>query len=160
MKKTILVMLMLGLIILSGFNKEPLHYEQIAFDYFISDILGSDFKGVAKIEFKGKPENSYSGLGDYKFCLKPEERLGSIMKEVTKGSRDDLRTVRFQQVKGITITDFQDDAAVPKLYLYPSVRVADNFYVFLSLQKPNELSANYVIELNPDGNISRSCRMN
>jgi hypothetical protein len=160
MKKTILVMLTLGLITLSGFNKEPLHYEQIAFDYFISDILENDFKDIAKVEFKGKPENSHAGLGDYKFCLKPEERLGSSIKEITKGPRQDLKPVNYKQLKDITIVDFKDDTVVPKLYLYPSVRVADNFYVFLSLQKPNEPIANYVIELNPNGNISRSCRMN
>jgi hypothetical protein len=160
MKKTMSVMLMFGLLVLSSFNKEPLHYEQIAFDYFITDILGSDFKDIAKIEFKGKPENSHSALGNYKFCLKPEERLGSSVKEATKGSRQDLKPIIYKQLKSITIVDFKDDPVTPKLYIYPTVRVADNFYVFLSLHKPNEPFANYVIELNPSGNISRSCRMN
>jgi hypothetical protein len=161
MRNVILIALIFGFVSLSSFNKALVLHEQIAFDYFISDILSNDFKDVGEIEFKGKTETTYSNLGDYKFCLKPEERLGSFMKEITNGSRMmDSKQIRYDRVKSVTIANFKVNGVVPKLYLYPSLRIADNFYVFLSFQKPNEPFAHYVIELHPDGKISRSCRMN
>lgn len=158
MNKTILLALILGLTLLSF--KGPMEYEQITFDYFISDVLGNDFKNISAIEFKGKTETTYSTLGDYKFCLKPEDKLQSLVKAVTKESTRIPKQVRHEQTKGITITDFREDTITPQLYLYPAVRVADNFYVFLSFHKPSEPFANYVFELNVEGKILRSCKMN
>ncbi len=43
MKRTFFVILILGLISLSSFIKESSNYEQITFDYFVSDVLGNDF---------------------------------------------------------------------------------------------------------------------
>jgi len=160
MKRTFSAILFLGLISLSGFIKDSENYEQITFDYFVSDILGSDFKGIKSFEFKGKTEQSYATLGKYKFCLKPEEKLGSIIKKVTKGFRRHVTEIRYEHIKGLTILDFQSKATLSKLLIYPSVHVADNYYVFLSFQKPNdERSVKYVFELTPAGNISRSCKM-
>lgn len=169
MKSTSLIILVLGLISLSGFIKESANYEQITFDYFVSDILGSDFKGITSFEFKGKTEESYSTLGKYKFCLKPKERLGSIMKDVTKRlksnrnklqHRDFVKEIKYDNIKGLTILDFQSTkASGSRLFIYPSVYVADNHYVFLLFQKPKGQSVKYVFELTPDGDISRSCKM-
>ena len=160
MKNVIFVILVCGLIGISGFKEESINYEQITFDYFISDILGSDFKDITLIEFKGKTESAYSTLGDYKFCLKPEEKLESIIKDFTKRSTQNVKPVKSEGYKSITISDFNNKTTAPRLYLYPSVHVADNFYVFLSLRKPNEQVVNYVFELQPNGNITRSCKMN
>jgi hypothetical protein len=159
MKNTFSVTLLAGFISLSGFNNESENYEQLAFDYFVSDILASDFSDITSFEFKGKTEQSFSTLGKYKFCLKPQEKLGSIMQEVTKGSRKDVREISLQNIKGLNIVDFEKKASRSRLFLYPSVHVADNFYVFLSFQKLNEEPVKYVFELTPDGEISRSCRM-
>ena len=159
MERTFSVILVLGLISLSGFIKESTNYEQITFDYFVSDILGSDFKNISSFEFKGKTEESYSTLGKYKFCLKPEEKLGSAIKDVTKGWRRNVKEIKYENIKGLTIVDFQSNASGPKLFIYPSVHVADNYYVFLSFQKPKEQSVKYVFELTSEGNISRSCKM-
>jgi hypothetical protein len=87
MKIKFSVILLMVLISLSGFNTKTENYEQLAFDFFVSDILPGDFTGITSFEFKGKTEQSFSTLGKYKFCLKPEEKLGAIMQEVTKGSR-------------------------------------------------------------------------
>ena len=67
MKRTFSVILFLGLISLSGFVKESANYEQITFDYFVSDILGSDFKEIKSFEFKGRTEESYSTSCKYRF---------------------------------------------------------------------------------------------
>jgi len=159
MKTTFSIVLVLGLIGLSGFSKKSTNYEQITFDYFVSDVLRSDFKDVTSFEFKGKTEESYSALGKYKFCLKPEEKLGSIIKDVTKGTSQNVKEIGYEHIKGLTILNFQGNANESRLLIYPSVHVADNYYVFLSFQKPKEQSAKYVFELTPEGNISRSCRM-
>jgi hypothetical protein len=159
MKRTFSVILVLGLISLSGFIKESRNYEQITFDYFVSDILGSDFKDITSFEFKGKTEESYSTLGKYKFCLKPEEKLGSIIGDVSMGSRRNVKEIKYENIKGLTILEFQSKANGYRLFIYPSVHVADNYYVFLAFQKPKEQWFKYVFELTPEGNISRSCKM-
>lgn len=106
MKRTISVILVLGLIGLSGFIKESANHEQIAFDYFVSDILGSDFKDIKSIEFKGKTEESFSTLGEYKFCLKPEGKLGSIIKDIAKGATRNVKVIKYENIQGLTILDF------------------------------------------------------
>lgn len=159
MKKIILLILSFGLISLSGFDKESVDYEQITFNYFIADILKSDFKDITAIEFKGTTENTFSTLGAYQFCLKPEEKLQSSIKEVTKGSTSNPKTIRHEQFKNVSFSDFQNNSNTPKLFIYPTVRVADNFYVFVSLQMPDNEFVKYVFELRPDGNIARSCKM-
>lgn len=159
MKNMFSVIFVLGLISLSGFIKESANYEQITFDYFVSDILGSDFKEVTSFEFKGKTEESYSTLGNYNFCLKPEEKLGSTIKDATKGMRRNVKEIKNGSIKGLTILDFQSKASRARLFIYPSVHVANNHYVFLSYQKPKEHPVKYIFELTPEGTISRSCKM-
>lgn len=63
MKKTFSLILGLGLIGLSGFMKMSMSYEQITFDYFVSDILKRDFKDITAFKFKGETEETYSPLG-------------------------------------------------------------------------------------------------
>jgi hypothetical protein len=159
MKRTFSVILFLGLISLSGFVKESANYEQITFDYFVSDILGSDFKDIKSFEFKGRTEESYSTLGKYRFCLKPEEKLASMIDEITKGAGRKVKEIKYENIKGLTILDFQSKAGGSQLLIYPSVHVADNYYVFLSFQRTKEQPVKYVFELTPEGNISRSCKM-
>lgn len=159
MKKIFSLILVLALVILSGFKNDSLDYEQIAFDYFVSDVLESDFKDVTSFEFKGKTEESYSTLGKYKFCLKPEEKLGSMIEEVTKGLPRKEKEIDYGSTKEITIHNFQSKANGPRLFIYPSVRVADNYYVFILFQRLNKQSVKYVFELSPEGNISRSCKI-
>ena len=159
MKRTFSVILFLGLISLSGFVKESANYEQITFDYFVSDILGSDFKDIKSFEFKGRTEESYSTLGKYRFCLKPVEKLGSMIDDVTKGATRSVKDIKYENIKGLTILDFQSKAISSRLFIYPSVHVADNYYVFLLFQRTKEQPVKYVFELTPDGNISRSCKM-
>ena len=159
MKKGFLVTLIMGLIGLTGFMKDSIVYEQVAFNYFISDILLGEFADVAAIEFKGETESSYSTLGEYKFCLKPEEKLQSIIKDAAKGETKGRQQITFDQVNTIAITEFKKDAVNPKLYVFPALRVADKYYVFVLLQLPNKSPAKFVLELNPEGKISRSCRM-
>jgi hypothetical protein len=160
MKRSFSIILGLVMISLSGFVKEPISYEQITFDYFVSDILRNDFKDIASFEFKGKTEESYSALGKYKFCLKPEERLGAIMENATRNFTIKAKEISYEHIKGLTILDFKSKVSGARLYVYPSLHIADNYYVFLSFEKPKEQVAKYVFELAPDGNISRSCRMN
>lgn len=160
MKRTFSAALVLVFIGLSGFIKEPKNYEQITFDYFVSDILRSDFKDITSFEFKGKTEETYSNLGKYKFCLKPEEKLGSIVEGITKGAQRNPTKIKFDNITDLTILEFQNQARGPRLFIYPSLHVADNYYVFLSFQKPNEQPVKYVFELTPEGRISRSCKMN
>jgi len=158
MKKTTLFLLF-GLVVLSGFTKTPVNYEQIAFDYFISKIFETDFKNVSTIEFKGKTETAYSTLGDYKFCLRPEEKLQALIESVTREPLNISKNVRYQEIKNLTISDFKEDSKTAKLYLYHTVRAVDNFYVFLSVQQFGKPISNYVVELNVDGEILRYCRM-
>ena len=99
MKKSFSIILVLGLISLSGFINESVDYEQITFDYFVSDILVTDFKDVTSFEFKGKTEESFSTLGKYKFCLKPEEKLGAIIEDVTKGNKRNVKEIEFKNIK-------------------------------------------------------------
>src|SRR5687767_6738085 len=160
MKTTFLVVVLLGLFSLTGFIKESQNYEQITFDYFVSDILGSDFENIRSFEFKGKTEESYSTLGTYDFCLKPAGKLGSIINDVTKRSKGDVREINYKNVNGLTIRDFGSEGRNSRLFIYPSVHVADKYYVLLLFQMPKEMPVKYVFELTPDGNISRSCRMN
>ncbi len=159
MKKSFSIILVLGLISLSGFINESADYEQITFDYFVSDILKTDFKDVTSFEFKGKTEESFSTLGKFKFCLKPEEKLGTIIEDATKGKKRNVKEIEFKNVKELKITDFQSEASGHRLFIYPSVHVADNYYVFLSFQNQKEQPIKYVFELTPEGNISRSCKM-
>jgi hypothetical protein len=130
MNKTILTTLLVGLIGLSSFNKAPLNYEQIAFDYFVSHILSTDFKNLSAIQFKGQTETSFSTLGNYKFCLKPEEKLQSLIKNVANGPSLASRSINSNEAKNVTIIKFEANSNVAKLFICHSVRVADNFYVF------------------------------
>ncbi|MEJ7645343.1 MAG: hypothetical protein WKF87_12175 [Chryseolinea sp.] len=159
MKKAILIPLVIGLIGLSGFKEDSIVFEQVAFDYFVSDILLSEFHGLSNIEFKGKTEHTYSTLGEYKFCLKPEEKLQSIIKDAAKREKAQTKRIGYDQINTISITEFKENAANPKVYVYPAIRVAENYYVFISFQMPNEPAAKYVFEINPEGRISRNCRM-
>ena len=159
MKTAIFVAFVAGLVNISCYKPETIVYEQIAFDYFVSDILPTEFAGLSSIEFKGKTENTFSTFGEYKFCLKPEEKLQSLVGEVATGDRKNRQKISYDQVKNVSIVEFKDASVNPKVFVYPSVRVADNYYVFMSLQKPNEEAARFVFELRPEGNISRTCRM-
>lgn len=158
--QTISVFLVLGLVSLTGFAKrESENYEQITFDYFVSNILKSDFEDVKSFEFKGETEESFSTLGKYDFCLRPEERLGSAIKEITKGSKRNAQKIEYKDIDGIKITQFQKKSRGYRLFIYPSLHVADNYYVFLSFQKLKEQPVTYVIELTPEGDVSRSCKL-
>ena len=159
MKKSFSMIPLLGLVGLSGFINNPANYEQITFDYFVSDILETDFKGVTSFEFKGKTEESFSAFGEYKFCLKPEEKLRAMIEDVTKGMKINPKGIQFKNIKGLKITDLQNNISGYRLFLYPSVRVADRYYVFLSFQNQKEQLVKYVFELTPEGEISRSCKM-
>jgi hypothetical protein len=159
MKRTLLAILVLAFITLSGFIKESVKYEQIAFDYFVSDVLASDYKEIATINFKGKTEESYEALGTYKFCLKPAEKLGSVMEEVTKGLTRNAKEISLEHIKGLTIHDFGSEATGSKLFVYTALHVADNHYVFITFEKSDDEIIKYVFELSSDGNISRSCEM-
>jgi hypothetical protein len=160
MKRIFSATLVLLLIILSGFIKESKNYEQITFDFFISDILRSDFKDITSFEFKGKTEETFSNLGKYNFCLKPEEKLGTMLADLTKRAKRNSTEIKLDNITDLKILDFQKQTGVAKLFIYPSLHVADSYYVFLSFQKPNERPVKYVFELTPEGNISRSCKMN
>jgi hypothetical protein len=159
MKGTLTVRLLVVLIILSGFVKESATYEQIAFDYFISDVLGNDFKDITSFQFKGRTEDSFSSLGKYKICLTPEKKLGSLIENLTKGARRNAKEIRYDNSSGFTILDFESKTRSSRLLIYPSLHVADNYYVLLLFEQPEEQPAKYVFEITPDGNISRSCRM-
>ncbi len=158
MNKTIFT-LPIVLISLSSFTCTTVNYEQVAFDYFMSDIFERDFKSLSVMEFKGKTDDTYSTLGDYKFCLKPEEKLQALIKNVTKEPLTISTDIKYSHIKNVTITNFKDDSNTTKLHLYHAVRVADNVYVFLTIHKQNEPLYKYVFELNVDGEILRNCRM-
>jgi hypothetical protein len=98
-------------------------------------------------------------LGSYRLCLRPEEKLQSLITDVTKGLATETKQVKYEQIKVITITDFNEKATLPRLYVYPAVRVADNFYVFLALSKSDKMVGKYAFELNSAGRILRSCRL-
>jgi hypothetical protein len=159
MKKTIFNFVLFGLFSFSSFTTKFVNHEQIAFDYFISDILKRDFTDLQAIEFKGKTEESFSNLRNYKFCLKPEEKLQPLIEGATKGLKSISKKIDYDQVKIITVTAFKSKSNSAKLYIYHAVRVADNFYVFMSIQKYQEPLNNYVFELNTSGEILRSCIM-
>jgi hypothetical protein len=160
MKKTMVSFLMFGVFSLSSFTTTKfVNHEQIAFDYFISDILKRDFTDLQAIEFKGKTEASFSRLRNFKFCLKPEEKLQSLIEDATKVGVTNSKEINYDQINNLVITDFTDRSHSAKLYIYQAVRVADNFYVFLSIQKYKEPLNNYVFELNSKGEILRSCLM-
>lgn len=161
MKAPFPAILALGFLCLVGFvKKESENYEQITFDYFVSEILQSDFKEVTSFEFKGRTEESFSSLGSYKFCLRPEERLGTAIQELTKRrTKSHVKEIEFLNTGGLKITDFQKKATGYRLLVYPSLHVADNYYVFLSLQKHKEQPIRYVFEVTPEGDVSRSCKI-
>ena len=139
MKKTIFSLLIFFLISLSGFTVESVNYEQISFGYFMSDVVTRDFRDLSAIEFKGKTEDSFSNLRNDKFCLKPEEKLQSLIEGATKARVNNSKEINYDQVRNVTVTDFTAKSSSAKLYLYHAVRVADNFYVFLSIQKQKEV---------------------
>jgi hypothetical protein len=157
MKKLMLFPLWLACFGFSSFDK-PTNYEQIAFDYFLAEVIQSDFADVAALEFKGRTEKSFSSLGRFEFCLAPE-RLQSHIRAVTRRPVKIRKNIAHDKVKSVAITSFKQSSKAPKLHIYNSVHVADNFYVFLSLKKPNRPLARYVFELNTSGDILRSCKM-
>jgi len=160
MKKTIFSFLIFGIFSLFSFTTTKfVNHEQIAFEYFISDILKRDFTDLQAIEFKGKTEESFSKLRRFKFCMKPEEKLQSLLEDATKVRETNSKQINYDQINNVTITDFTDKSNRAKLYIYQAVRVADNFYVFLSIQQRKESLQNYVFELNSDGELLRSCKM-
>jgi hypothetical protein len=159
MNKIISSTLLFGMLSLSSFMTSPVNHEQIAFDYFLSDILTTDFKDLSTLEFKGKTEDTFSTLGTYKFCLKSQERFHSMMEGVTKQSVTVSKQIKYSQIKNLAITNFNKNSTGTKLYIYPSVHAADNFYVFISVGQSGAAMANYVFELTPEGKILRSCKM-
>jgi hypothetical protein len=98
-------------------------------------------------------------LRNFKFCLKPEEKLQSLVEGAAKGLRSNSKEINYDQVKNITITAFTNKSNRAKLHIYHAVRVADNFDVFLSVQKYKEPLNNYIFDLNASGEILRSCIM-
>jgi hypothetical protein len=157
MKNTFPAFFVLVLIGLSGFTSKSTNYEQLTLNYFVSEIAKNDFKDVTSFEFKGKTEETYSSLGKYKLCLKPE-KLSSIITEAAKGKRQP-KDMRNADVDRLSIVDFKLKTNNPRIFVYPSVHVADNYYVFLAVQKHKQTSVRYVFELTPGGNISRSCKL-
>ncbi len=158
MKRRSSALLILCLLALSSFIKDTMVYEQIAFEYFVSDILKSDFKDLKSLEFKGTSEESYSTLGKYNFCLKPVDKLATIIGDAAKGVSYGARKINSEDVGQVKIVDFQSKAKDPRLFIYPSLHVADNYYVFISLQRLSGNPIKYIIEMRPDGNISRTCK--
>jgi hypothetical protein len=155
--KTILSILIASTVGLAGLNTPGSEsQEQIVFDYFVANIIKDDFKDLSVIEFKGKTEENYSSLGDYKSCLTPE-RLDPILKNVTKGDAQ-VKDIRLTNAKEIKVIAFTNSSSAAKLFLYRSVHVADNYYVFLSLKIPKQSAVIYIFEVTPDGKISRSCK--
>jgi hypothetical protein len=71
---------------------------------------------------------------------------GKVLDRESKGFKVEAGKDRFDK----SLSIFDGDTAV---------RVADNFYVFLSIQKPNESLTKYVFELNAEGEIARYCDM-
>lgn len=160
MKKSFLIIVVSAFVGLSGFTSVPADYEQITFDYFVAEILQTDFPDVTSFEFKGKTEESFSALGKYKFCLKPKEKLEAFMETITKAKNNsNVKEIKFSNINGLKISDFERKSNGCRLFLYPSVHVAGNYYVFLSFQMVKEKSFRYVFELNPEGDILRSCKM-
>lgn len=156
MKRTLIIFLVFGLL---GFTKESISYEKIAFDYFISDILPDDFDNISAVRFKGETEDRFSTLGKYKFCLQPEEKLDYIINQVTRGSRRKVKQIQLQKNDEIEIVDYMSKAKISKLLLYPSLHIAGKYYVFLLFQMPDNKKIKYVFELTPEGEISRTCKM-
>ena len=69
MKKAIFSFLVFGLFSLSGFTTTKfVNHEQIAFDYFISDILKRDFTDLQAIEFKGKQRSRFLNCATLNFA--------------------------------------------------------------------------------------------
>lgn len=159
MNKLIFTFLVIGLIGTLGFRNESVEYEQITFDYFVSEILKTDFKDITSFEFKGRTEDSFSTLGKFKFCLTPEGKLGNIIEDATKSKKRNIKVIEYKNITGLNITEFQSKSRGLRLFIYPSIHIADNHYVFLSFQNHNEKFTKYVFELTPDGEISRTCRM-
>jgi hypothetical protein len=159
MKNAMLFTLIVSLPVFSGFKKDSVAYEQVAFDYFASEILRSEFSNISTIEFNGETEHTYSALGKYKFCLKPEKKLQSLVEDAAKGRLEKTKQISHEKIKSISIMSIKSNSGNPKVYVYPAIRVADNFYVFVSLKRPKEPTAKYVFELNPSGEITRNCRM-
>jgi hypothetical protein len=159
MRKTALAALTLIVISLCSFDKESVNYEQIIFDYFISDILPADFDDVNVLEFKGTTESSFTTLGNYKVCLKPAEKLTELISPVTTDAAREIRQIKYEPNRKIKVSDINKASADPKIYLYPAVRVADNYYVFLLMANRYETFGKYVFELTPNGEILRSCKM-
>jgi hypothetical protein len=160
MKTTFSVALFLVLISATAFVKEPLNYEQAAFDHFFSEIFPENFKDVSVIGFSGRTEKSFSTMGKYESCLKPKERLQSLFESITNTPINDVRTIRYDHLKNISISDAKDSKEAARLYVYHSLHVADNYYVFVAFQQPEKPLARYLFELTPDGKISRDCKMN
>jgi hypothetical protein len=158
MKKTILIPLAFVFIALSSFESDPVSHEQLILDYFISEIVPSDFKTVSTIEFKGRTEDTYSTLGDYKVCLKPEEKLQSILGEITKNSTTNIKELNYSQKDQVSIKSFTTNSTVAKLYIYPELHVADHHYVFVKFSQPGGSDSKYIFQVNVEGKI-RSCKM-
>jgi hypothetical protein len=157
MNKTIQLFLFAGFIILSGFVTESSSTEQKAFDYFMSEIFVTDFKDIAAIEFKGKTETKFFEFGSQKFCLKPTEKLQSIMNKHEK-IKLTPKDIKFEQFKNISLAGSSGKAEA-KLYLYNSINAVDAHYVFVSVERPGKPSVSYVIELTWEGEIQRSCAL-
>lgn len=158
MNKTPIITLILLIICLCGFIRESVKYEQITFDYFLSDILPADFADIDALEFKGQTESSFTTLGSFRVCLKPADKLQSLLISAAYGPNE-IKPIEFVQGQRLKISAINEDGPEPKLYIYSSVHVADNYYVFVLLANRYETFGKYVVELSPDGEIIRSCRM-
>lgn len=155
--KTCVLAVLISTFGLSPFTApDQVNPEQIAFDYFISEILKDDFKNLQTLEFKGRTEENYAALGDYKFCLTPE-RLGPAIKNVANGERQ-TKQINYKNFGNLEITGFTENKKSAKLYLFKSVTVADSYYILLSIKIPNDSPSTYLFEVTQDGKLLRSCK--
>jgi hypothetical protein len=155
----IIALLLLGFVSLSGFKPISVDSEQIAFDYFFETIFPNDFKNLETIEFKGQTEKRFFDVDDHTICFLGQERLQPLLESVMKGQRVDSKQIKSGHIKAVSFSDFTKSSKDAELYLYHSVRVADNFYVILSIQKSNESLTNYIFEIDGNGEILRTCSM-
>ena len=143
----ILVLFLYGLTVNSQSRSE-----QIAFDYFFSDIFSKEYsEEICKIRFSGFTEKEVTNYGHYKPCFKDDEfnfensaNYGAIVELSTNNVNS---KIKFKKRK----TKF-------RIYVLNAFEKEKYNIVQVEFTKNNEYTDAYYLKVNKNGKVEKWCK--
>jgi hypothetical protein len=156
MKKATIILILSTAVIFSGFSSKP-KYEQIAFDYFFSDIFNSEFKDVSTIEFEGVTMVKFPSFDKDAICFAGLQKLYPEMNSMFNTSFG--KPVKISaEASNVKFAKLHRSSKEPKLYVSHKITMIDNIYLLMSVDRPGTSVVTYLFEMDQDGKVSSTCK--